>query len=186
MLPGPCRDKSIEVIRSRDEQQSNRHVRFTPESRHVQRTSPCPLCANSGHSSQLTVQAAGCASGICVCLCWLRKCSRPPEWPAAVRAGERPRYGRATQKSDEIAPLHVAPRLDSEPSTSRLGGELEMADPNVRFVPDSGHLSVGTTLRAPNPRPARSLRHSQLARAELFSRQITFRRCGCPLGRPGP
>jgi hypothetical protein len=46
---------------------------------------------------------------------------------------KRPRYGRATEKSDEVAPLHVAPRLDSEPSTSRLGGELEMADPNVRF-----------------------------------------------------
>jgi hypothetical protein len=27
----------------------------------------------------------------------------------------------------------VAPRLDNEPSTSRLGGELEMADANVRF-----------------------------------------------------
>ena len=25
------------------------YVRFTPESGHVQRTSPCPLCANSGH-----------------------------------------------------------------------------------------------------------------------------------------
>jgi hypothetical protein len=25
------------------------HVRFTPKSRHVQRTSACPLCANSGH-----------------------------------------------------------------------------------------------------------------------------------------
>jgi hypothetical protein len=25
------------------------HVRFAPESGHVQRTSPCPLCANSGH-----------------------------------------------------------------------------------------------------------------------------------------
>ena len=24
-------------------------IRFTPESRHVQRTSRCPLCANSGH-----------------------------------------------------------------------------------------------------------------------------------------
>jgi hypothetical protein len=66
MLPGPCRDKSIEVICSRDEQtakprlgqkrQSSErysnpksHVRFAPESRHVQRTSGCPLCANSGH-----------------------------------------------------------------------------------------------------------------------------------------
>ena len=29
---------------------AKRHVRFAPESRHVQRTSPCPLCANSGHS----------------------------------------------------------------------------------------------------------------------------------------
>ena len=45
MLPGPCRDKSIEVIRSRDEQQSNRQV---------QRTSPCPLCANSGHPGSTT------------------------------------------------------------------------------------------------------------------------------------
>ncbi len=45
---------------------------------------------------------------------------------------KRPRYGRATEKSDEVAPLHVAPRLDSEPSTSRLGGELEIAEPNVR------------------------------------------------------
>ena len=26
-----------------------RHVRFTPKSRHVQCTSRCPLCANSGH-----------------------------------------------------------------------------------------------------------------------------------------
>ena len=26
-------------------------VRFTPESGHVQRTSRCPLCANSGHSA---------------------------------------------------------------------------------------------------------------------------------------
>ena len=26
------------------------HVRFTPESRHVQGTSRCPLCARSGHS----------------------------------------------------------------------------------------------------------------------------------------
>ena len=26
------------------------HVRFTPESGHVQRTSRCPLCANSGHA----------------------------------------------------------------------------------------------------------------------------------------
>ena len=29
--------------------QRNRHVRFTPESGHVQCTRPCPLCANSGH-----------------------------------------------------------------------------------------------------------------------------------------
>ena len=28
---------------------AKRHVRFTPESGHVQCTSPCPLCANSGH-----------------------------------------------------------------------------------------------------------------------------------------
>jgi hypothetical protein len=25
------------------------HVRFAPKSRHLQRTSPCPLCAKSGH-----------------------------------------------------------------------------------------------------------------------------------------
>jgi hypothetical protein len=37
---------------------------------------------------------------------------------------KRPRYGR-TEKSDEVAPLHVAPRFDSEPSTLRLGGELK-------------------------------------------------------------
>ena len=30
---------------------ATRHVRFTPESGHSQRTSPCPLCANSGHPS---------------------------------------------------------------------------------------------------------------------------------------
>ena len=29
---------------------AKRHVRFTPKSRHVQRNSLCPLCANSGHS----------------------------------------------------------------------------------------------------------------------------------------
>jgi hypothetical protein len=29
--------------------QCNRHVRFTPESRHVQRSRSCPLWANSGH-----------------------------------------------------------------------------------------------------------------------------------------
>ena len=28
---------------------AKRHVRFTPNSGHLQRTSPCPLCANSGH-----------------------------------------------------------------------------------------------------------------------------------------
>ena len=28
------------------------HVRFTPESGHVQCTSGCPLCANSGHSTE--------------------------------------------------------------------------------------------------------------------------------------
>jgi hypothetical protein len=38
---------------------------------------------------------------------------------------KRPRYGRATEKSDEVAPLHVAPRFDSEPSTLQLGGELK-------------------------------------------------------------
>ena len=63
---------------------------------------------------------------------------------------KRPRYGRATEKSDEVAPLHVAPRLDSEPSTSRLGGELKWqkrmsalgadmcsALGDVRFVPEA-------------------------------------------------
>ncbi|MGC1960508.1 MAG: hypothetical protein WA683_23130, partial [Pseudolabrys sp.] len=29
---------------------AKRHVRFTPESRHVQCNSACPLSANSGHS----------------------------------------------------------------------------------------------------------------------------------------
>ena len=29
--------------------QCNRHVRFTPDSGHVQCNSQCPLCANSGH-----------------------------------------------------------------------------------------------------------------------------------------
>jgi hypothetical protein len=28
---------------------AKRHVRFAPQSGHVQRTSPCPLCAKSGH-----------------------------------------------------------------------------------------------------------------------------------------
>jgi hypothetical protein len=28
---------------------AKRHVRFTPNSGHLQRTSPCPLCAKSGH-----------------------------------------------------------------------------------------------------------------------------------------
>ena len=31
--------------------QRKKHVRFTPESRHVQRNSACPLCANSGHEA---------------------------------------------------------------------------------------------------------------------------------------
>ena len=31
----------------------NGDVRFTPESGHVQRTSPCPLSANSGHRDPL-------------------------------------------------------------------------------------------------------------------------------------
>ena len=31
----------------------NVHVPFTPESRHVQRTSRCPLSANSGHGHPL-------------------------------------------------------------------------------------------------------------------------------------
>ena len=53
-----------EVAHSRDEQIAKPHldrnaivrtlgqrsdVCFTPKSGHVQRTSPCPLCANSGH-----------------------------------------------------------------------------------------------------------------------------------------
>ena len=58
----------------------------------------------------------------------------PPHPLALLRPRrKRPRDGRAAEKCDELAPLHVAPRLDSEPSTSRLGGELEMADLNVRF-----------------------------------------------------
>ena len=32
---------------------AKRHVRFTPESRHVRCTSSCPLCANSGHSGSI-------------------------------------------------------------------------------------------------------------------------------------
>jgi hypothetical protein len=32
---------------------ANRHVRFTPESGHLQCTSPCPLRANSGHCAEL-------------------------------------------------------------------------------------------------------------------------------------
>src|SRR4029077_7855131 len=32
-----------------DIRSAKRHVRFTPESGHVQRTRPCLLCANSGH-----------------------------------------------------------------------------------------------------------------------------------------
>ncbi|MGB9061130.1 MAG: hypothetical protein WCC50_21690, partial [Pseudolabrys sp.] len=52
------------------------------------------------------------------------------------------RYGRAAEKSDEVSPLHVAPRLDSEPSTSRLGGELEMADPECPLWVISGHFAM--------------------------------------------
>jgi hypothetical protein len=33
-----------------DISQCNRHVRFAPNSGHLQCTSPCPFCANSGHS----------------------------------------------------------------------------------------------------------------------------------------
>jgi hypothetical protein len=35
------------------------HVRFTPNSGHVQRTSPCPLCANSGHCANSFNQLVG-------------------------------------------------------------------------------------------------------------------------------
>jgi hypothetical protein len=35
-----------------------RHVRFTPESGHVQCNSGCPLCANSGHPATATTEAA--------------------------------------------------------------------------------------------------------------------------------
>ena len=55
---------------------------------------------------------------------------------------------------------------------------------HVRLVPEAD-ISVGTTLRAPNPRPARSLRHSQLARAELFSRSDYFSTVRIPAGPPG-
>ena len=34
---------------------AKRHVRFTPKSGHLQRTSPCPLCANSGHAAHTSL-----------------------------------------------------------------------------------------------------------------------------------
>ena len=37
---------------------ANRHVRFTPKSGHVQRTSRCPLCANSGHSAIYSITSS--------------------------------------------------------------------------------------------------------------------------------
>jgi hypothetical protein len=89
---------------------------------------------------------------------------------------EGPRCGRATYKFDEVAPLHVVPHLDRKPSTLRLDGELEIADPNarsgskadiqpatcnVRFTPESGHWSPSyfpdksssriSTVRKPSP-----------------------------------
>ena len=46
---GNVRFGSLADIRS-----AKRHVRSTPKSGHLQRTSPCPLCANSGHSCLLS------------------------------------------------------------------------------------------------------------------------------------
>ena len=41
------------------------HVRFTPKSGHVQCTSACPLCANSGHSRvPLSLKKPGTLAGI--------------------------------------------------------------------------------------------------------------------------
>ena len=41
---------------------ANRHVRFTPESGHLQRTSLCPLSANSGHSAIHSITVSVLAS----------------------------------------------------------------------------------------------------------------------------
>ena len=41
---------------------ANRHVRFTPNSGHVQCTSPCLLCANSGHSAIHSITSSALVS----------------------------------------------------------------------------------------------------------------------------
>ena len=40
------------------------HVRFTPESRHVQCNSVCPLCANSGHRQLYSITSSAVASNV--------------------------------------------------------------------------------------------------------------------------
>ena len=41
---------------------AKRHVRFTPNSGHVQRNQRCPLCANSGHRTAYSITSSARAS----------------------------------------------------------------------------------------------------------------------------
>ena len=59
---GPPEEVDVRFGSKADICNAKRHVRFTPNSGHVQCARPCPLCANSGHSVTHSITSSARAS----------------------------------------------------------------------------------------------------------------------------